>query len=392
MAHSAEGCCDSLLAFAVERRSDQPAGGSLDPDIPAENIYESDLDPARTPWGQLEGEPCVFFRYTAGGGVQRLPGSLFHTCSDVDIPEHDESTEIFEVDLRLGLLVDRHTDFNLPDTIPIEFERALRDGWSGVNAFGVSGTHNYDEFLASRDNIKISVVHSDGGEDELERVPHWLSVLAWVKYVDTDSGRHYEMRWRASPFPHYDLRNYDGATKEFLPCNSASVLCYLTGYRDARGQELRFDRDANRRLVALTSPNGNWLHFTYGPGEWVARIDDNRGRTVKYAYDERGRLTSVTYPSGEIYSYAYDGTQHMLTFSVAPDAKTVPKVLLRNEYSNGRVTKQTLADGSTYAYSYTPELGDPIRGASVVTPEGKRFVLGIDDSGSIVRQVNSPGR
>jgi hypothetical protein len=122
---------------------------TLDPDLPTESIYESDLNPARTQWGQHEGEPCLFLSYSSTGGIKPAAGRLIRTCSDHDIPEHDESTEIFEVDLRLGLLVDKHTDFNLSDTIPIEFQRAIRDGWSGRNAFGISGTHNYDEFLAS---------------------------------------------------------------------------------------------------------------------------------------------------------------------------------------------------------------------------------------------------
>jgi YD repeat-containing protein len=380
----------AILSWHLPLNNDPTSllGQPLDPDIPADAIYESDLDPARTRWGQNEGEPCLFFRYTSAGGIEPLPGRLIRTCSDKDIPEHDEATEIFEVDLRLGgLLIDKHTDFNLPDAIPIELQRSLRDGWSGRNAFGISGSHNYDQFLSSRDNITINVNYAGGGDEGLVRVPRGESDLARAKYVDTDySGKYYEMRWQTIPFPHYDLKKFDGEVRTFLPCYSAVQLCYLIGIRDAQGQELKFERDGERKLTALTSPNGSWLHLTYGDGGRVARMDDSRGRTVRYAYDERGRLVRVTYPSGEVYSYEYDSTQ--LSFSVAVDARSAAKVVLRNEYANGMLVKQTLGDGSTYRYSYTPAAGDHIHGAVVHAPEGKVYDLAIGDTYSTVHEVD----
>jgi YD repeat-containing protein len=358
----------------------------LDPDIPAEDIFESDLDPARTKLGRPEGEPCIFLRYSAKDGIHALPGALIRTCSDKNLPEHDTSVELFEVDLRLGLLIDKHTDSNLPDAVPIEFQRATRDGWSFSNAFGISGTHNYDEYLYSTDNIQVSVIHSDGGRDELVRVPRWGVPLAFAKYVDTGySGRFFEMRWHAGPFEHYDLKRFDGAVKTFLPCYKTKVLCYLTGYRNERGEELKFGRDGNRKLTRLTSPNKSWLHLSYGIGDRVVAIDDSQGRTVRYGYDERGRLVSVTYPSGEVYSCTYDGTQHLLTFSVAQNAGAVPRVLLTNDYVNGLIAKQTLADGSTYSYSYRLAKNGSIDAANVRTPDGRTFdVRLVGNDGSTV--------
>jgi YD repeat-containing protein len=362
----------------------------LDTDIPAEDIFESDLDPARTMGGRPEGEPCVFFSYSTKDGIHAVPGRLIRTCSDKNLPERDTSVELFEVDLRLGLLIDKHTDFNLPDSIPIEFQRATRDGWSSSNAFGISGTHNYDEYLYSRDNIWISVIHADGGRDELVRVPRWGVPLAFAKYVDTEySGRFYEMRWRAGPFGHYDLRRFDGAVKTFLPCDN-TALCYLTGYRNGRREELEFDRDGSRKLTQLTSPNKSWLHLSYGTGGRVAAIDDSQGRTVRYGYDVRGQLVSVTYPSGEVYFYAYDGTQHLLTFSVAVNAGAVPRVLLTIEYVDGMIARQTLVDGVTYAYSYHRAKDGSIDAAGVRTSDGRIFDVRVVRGSSIVRERDLP--
>jgi len=108
---------------------------------------------------------------------------------------------------------------------------------------------------------------------------------------------------------------------------------------------------------------------------------------VDYAYDAGGRLVRVSYPSGEVLYYEYDNTQHLLTFSSAPDAKTKPVVLLRNEYEHGRISKQTFSDGKVYTYTY--QLGDDadsIRGATVLTPDGVTFEVDIRESDSAVRE------
>jgi len=115
--------------------------------------------------------------------------------------------------------------------------------------------------------------------------------------------------------------------------------------------------------------------LSYGPNDHIIEINDSRGRTVRYGYDEHNRLITVTYPSGEVYHYEYDSTQHLLTFSLSPDAKSAPRVLLRNEYESGRVTKQTFAEGATYTYSYTVASDGSVIAASVHTPDGRVFTI-----------------
>ena len=363
---------------------------TLDPDLQSEDIYESDLDPALNPKGQTQSEPCVYFDYSAHGGMKPLPGDLIRDCSDVQDPEEDETRERFEVDLRLGLLIDKHTDFYLPDAIPIQFQRVTRDGWKGSNPFGISGTDNYDEFLSSPDNITISVVHADGGRDALVKEPRWQPLLALAKYVDIAQPGYYEMRWYSSPYEHYDLKRFDGTVKAYLPCNSPTVFCYLTGLHNPQGQSLKFERDNTRRLIRLVSQGQSWIRISYSPVGHIVEITDSRDRTVHYGYDERNRLTSVTYPSGEVFHYEYDDAQHLLTFSVSPDAKKPSRVLMRNEYLNGLLVKQTLADGSIYTYLYAAGEGRPIRSAVVKSPDGRVYNLTINDSYSSVREKKTP--
>ena len=198
---------------------------TLDPDLPAEDIYESDLDPARTLFGESMGASCVFLTYSAKDGIKALPGAPIHECRDANLPQHDESLELFEVDLGTGLFIDKHTDFSLPDTIPIQFQRVTRDGERFPRGFGWSGTHNYDDYLWSTDDIEISVIHADGARDNMVRVPRWLPIQSLVKYVDTDySGKHYEMHWYNSPFGHFDAGARPERKRTSRPSRSYSPI------------------------------------------------------------------------------------------------------------------------------------------------------------------------
>lgn len=371
----------ALLYWGLQKNNDPTSllSQPLDPDVPAEAIYQSDLHPEQTRWGISLYEPCIFLRYSSAEGLAPIAGPLIRDCSDSANLVDSESTELFEIDLRLGLLIDKRMDFDLPGAVPIRLQRAIRDGWSGENAFGVSGSHNYDEFLGSRDNILIDVIHEDGEREQLVRSPRWLSNLDWVKYVDTDrGGNYYQMRW-ISGAQHYELRRFDGSAQIFLPCLGTPRPCFLNGYTDPQGRELLFQRDGDRRLLSLTSPS-SWLHFSYGPAGQVVAIADSRGRELHYGYDARNRLVSVTYPSGEFSSYDYDDAQHMLAYSVAQTG-AAPETLLRNEYRNGRIAKQTFADGQTFSYGYSVGTNGDILAAAVRIGDGRTFVVQINQSG-----------
>jgi len=364
-----------------------------DPDLPTEDIYASDLDPARTRWGQLEGEPCLYFRYSAKTGLQIVPGRLVRSCQEIRTPQQDDATELFEVDLRLGTMIDRRTDVWIPGAMPIAFERALRPGWKGDNSFGVSGADSYDGYLASRDNIYISVVSDDGGGAQLVRDPIWLSYLPLTRYVDTEfSGHYYEMRWRTTPYRQYDLRRYDGEVESYLPCYSSTQFCYLNGVTYADGRKLKFQRDAKLRLLQVNSSDGSFLKLHYGQGFRIEEADDSRGRTVRYGYNPRDQLTSVTYSDGETLSFDYDDANELTTFSAAPDRATKPKVLLTSHYEHGMLQSQTLADGSTYLYRYGPVNDSQTRLAAVKSPDGTVYAIRRYGNLSLIWEVNAGGK
>ncbi|MGB7264030.1 MAG: hypothetical protein WBC92_00860, partial [Terracidiphilus sp.] len=196
----------------------------------------------------------------------------------------------------------------------------------------------------------------------------------------------YEMAWHAIPFEHYDVRRFNSGIKTYLPCDSPSVNCSLIGYRDSQGRELKIERNSSRRLTRITSPNGNWVGVGSTADGRIMAIDDSRGRTVLYKYDGANRLTGVTYPSGETYHYEYDATQHMLAFSVSTDEHAEPQVVLRNEYENGLLTKQTLGSGGVYTYTYDSSNPDAIHHVTVQTPGGTTFTVEMGAGSAIVHE------
>jgi YD repeat-containing protein len=362
---------------------------TLDPDLPVEDIFESDLDPALSAEGVRLDEPCIFFAYSIKDGMKPLPGALIRGCGGVQDPMEDESVELFELVLRTGLLIDKHTDLYLPDVIPIEFQRVTRDGWRGKGPLGTSGTDNYDEFLGSADNIRVFVEHADGGRDDLVRVPLWLPVLPLVKYVGGESERmfvpsgrggttvtrvwQYEMAWHRLPFEHYDVRRFNGGVKTYLPCDSPTVNCLLVGYQDHEGRELRIERGNERQLTRLTSPGGSWVGVGSAPDGRITAILDNRSRAVTYGYDQRNRLVRVTYASGAIFSYEYDDAQHMLSLRVSPDGHAEPQVVLGNKYEHGMLTTLTLPDGGVYTCAYDSTDAMANHRTTVHTPDDREF-------------------
>jgi YD repeat-containing protein len=118
----------------------------------------------------------------------------------------------------------------------------------------------------------------------------------------------------------------------------------------------------------------------------IVAIDDSRGRTVRYGYDDRNRLISVSYPSGQMFHYEYDTTQHLLSLSVAPNGSNPPVTILRNEYTGGKLVKQSLAGGTVYTYRYSPVGASEFRSATVQVSDGREFSVDISGADSTIHE------
>jgi YD repeat-containing protein len=301
-----------------------------------------------------------------------------------------------ELWLAPGMLTEQHTDFFLPGRVPIRFERAINNMWQTPAAFGLSGSHNYDRYLLSDDELRhISIATPSFGRVELTRVPESLNVLALNKWVDKDaSENNLVLKWRTSTgVDHFYLTRYNGEVETYMPCTAAE-MCYLSGYRNGKGDVLKVERDPHRNLMSLSAPEGNWLHFTHDPDPLnairVTEIQDNTGRHVLYGYNAKGQLATVTYSSGQVFTYEYDDNQDLLSVSVSPRAAALRVTLIRNTFENGRLTKQTLPDGRVYTYSYAAGDANTADSAQVIDPDGNVFNICFMNGYAIVRQEPKP--
>ena len=166
---------------------------------------------------------------------------------------------------------------------------------------------------------------------------------------------------------------------------AADANAYLIGFTDA-------DMYSDHLLwkSSFTQRDMERVAVIYEAGSRIAVVTDSRGRAVRYGYDGQNRLTSVSYSTGEVCRYEYDSTQHLLAFSEAPNAKAAPRVLMRNEYAQGLLVKQTMADGGVYSYSYDSADPTKIRSATVKSADGRIFHLDIAYSSSTVHEEAPP--
>ena len=251
------------------------------------------------------------------------------------------------VDLSTGLFVVNKTDLYLPDTIPISVTRTYRPGDPISRAFGVGANFSYGMFLWSVDNYQeADLILADGGRIHYMRISSGTSWTDAV-YEHTSTPTIFYgsiLTWNAG-IGGWDITLKNGTVytfKEYGP------LQYI---RDRYGNQvtMTWSNGTGGNLLQVTSPNGRYIKFTYDSSNRIIQAQDNTGRIVQYTYDSGGRLYTVTDPNSGVTTYTYDSSGNMLTIK---DARNI--TYLTNQYDgNGRVTKQTLADSSTYQLAYT---------------------------------------
>lgn len=274
------------------------------------------------------------------------------------------------VDLATGLLTDTQTDLAINDILPISVTRTYQQSDTGDRTFGFGTSLDYDVFLYSRASTPdISwLILPGGGRIRYDRVPG-TEVFA----ADSATTR-FNGSLIASNGNGYDVRLTDGTTMVFgleSPLreirdrygNTVTITRYPGG-TNADGESLD-----NGPVAQVTSPSGRWIRFEYAQNTRftrLARAYDNAGREVRYTYNSGGRLATATDPTGAVSSYTYDDRGRMAT---ATDNRGT--VYLRNEYdAAGRVSKQTMADGGTYLFTYITGANDKIVETRLTDPRG----------------------
>jgi RHS repeat-associated protein len=277
------------------------------------------------------------------------------------------------IDLATGLFTMEKVDLMLPDVIPIVIRRQYRPGNINPRLFGDSMTHTYMQYLVG-DQTTFSyaqLVLPDGAKLRFNRIsPGTDKPGAVMEHTATPTG-YYKARltWNAMRNG-WDITLVDGTVYQFTA--SGEIGPYLMGIRDRAGNQLTISRAMpgnNVPITRITSPNGRWVDFSYiavNTVPLISQIRDNLGRTVSYTYhpgspllktvtDARGGVTEYTWSSGRI--------------ATIKDPRNI--VWLTNAYdAQGRVIRQTQADGTFYQLAYTVDGQGKVTQTDVTDPKG----------------------
>jgi RHS repeat-associated protein len=110
----------------------------------------------------------------------------------------------------------------------------------------------------------------------------------------------------------YERRLSDGGVEIYAHPDGKTAFprkIFLTEQRDAAGNALHYQYDAQNRLVALIDATGKktTLEYTHGDPLKITALVDPTGRRAQIAYDNNGRLLSITDPLGLTSQVAYRG-------------------------------------------------------------------------------------
>ncbi|RJS15361.1 type IV secretion protein Rhs [Corallococcus sp. H22C18031201] len=318
------------------------------------------------------------------GGSAGAPGSL--TGGD-------------PVMLSSGQFLTTDVDLVVQDIVPIRMERTYRSLDLTRRQFGVGMTSNYEMFLwrPTSDFTQYELVNPDGTRIRYERIS------PGTNYPDAVFETTYPGPWSGSRITYnsrlmgWDLTFRNGQRLSF---NHAHRLAEVA---DPHGNVVLITRQngTSGPITRIDGPSGRWVEFTIDTNSLTTQAKDSGGRVVAYAYDTQGRLLQVTDAAGGTRKYTYNASNFMAT---VVDEEN--RLVIQNEYgSRGRVSKQTLVDGSTFEFTYTPNLVvqcypngpcDVRDGEQVIRTEVKDragLVRRVDfNSGYIVRDAYPAGR
>jgi RHS repeat-associated protein len=310
-----------------------------------------------------------FYEFTAssvtiGGGGPTPP--------DSGPTEGDSAADGDPVDLGTGLFMLEKTDLAVPDTLSIVVTRTYRQNDAVSRAFGVGASQPYDAYLWSasvHDYSQTDLVLPTGTRVHYTRTSPGTGYADAVLEHTTTPGIFYRSRiaWNAARRA-WDLTFKDGT---IWGLGNGAPLHFI---QDRFGNRLTIHRASatpvynspTGNITHIRSPNGRWVAFSYDTADRITQVRDNIGRVVRYEYDAGGRLSRVIDPAGGVTEYTYDAQHRMLSIK---DARGI--TYLTNEYdANGRVAKQTQADGTTYGFAYTLDANGKVARTDVTDPRG----------------------
>lgn len=296
----------------------------------------------------------------------------------------------FEADLRYGSFVLRQTDVFVNDVFPVPLTRTYTSlDWihpNHVHAFGKNANHPYDITLVGTRNPYTYMMIALEDSDFLffNRISEGTGFFNAV-YQHTDTAtKIYEAitRWNGGG---WTLQFKDGSTILFPESYNARNMAQGAPFemRDASGNKLLLQRDAQRNLLEILTPNGSFVKLTYDDQSRIIRSENNQGQWARYRYASDGLLSDVVFSSGAERHYSYEGA--LMTLIKDEHGR----MLLHNHYLDGRLSRQDFANGSScyYRYQWAPG-GHYIESVAVTLPDGK--ITTVHTADAVAEYVKAP--
>jgi YD repeat-containing protein len=349
----------------------------LTPNGGSDNLYESDLHSEESANGfRSSGWPCLFYSYSHRTGAMRRLTPFVEECGRLPVPASPQE-EIFETLLSSGEFFEFALDFQLDSAPPVEFYRSYRSQYPQRWSLGLGANQNYNTWLYSDGAAKLSfidIISENGSHEHLVRVSSGVGFSPSVVFENRDDAQELygaRLTWDSN---HFKLQYRDGSWSTFLPCEDGR--CYWNGYQNASGHLLSFERDASLNLRRLTASDNRGIEFESDSQFRLTQGTDTSGKRVSYEYDAPGRLVRVSHAGGQRTLYSYDPAHRMTRIDVIRNPGESPETIFTNEYDGlGRVTRQTLADGSVYRMKYTVGVGNRINHVKLIEPFGRALEI-----------------
>ena len=125
----------------------------------------------------------------------------------------------------------------------------------------------------------------------------------------------------------------------FCPYNPKDGLAWSYGMSEAGGMEYTSEKDADGRIVKVTSTG-----------------IDGKQRTATFTYDEQGRLTASTSFHGEQKTWEYDDQNRLVKYASVSDTSTSERFYTYDD--QGRLVKDQNVNSRGYLYTTIREYND----------------------------------
>jgi len=332
-------------------------------------------------------QPWLVISPIFGAGPIRFKTSISMVKPTV---RHDAPVNEFVVNLRNGNFKLRQTDLFVSDVMPLSLTRTYFAWEPHSRAFGVGTNHPYDICpTGTRFPYTYQVLNlEDGYQVYMPRISKGTGYADAVFRHDRSSSEFYGAMtaWNGNG---WTMTFRDGRKIYFPEAYFAKNFAQgaPTAMVDAEGHSVQLERNKARNLEKLVSPSGHNISFKYDSSDRIVEARDDAGHIRSYSYGEGGHVYTVSDGSHVLYRFEYrrlmtgaDNDPWLLTAILDGDWN----VLVRNKFSNGRITEEALVNGEVYRYEYLLNRQEVLQ-TTVTLPSGEKKVFVFRD-GRLVEQ------